>query len=160
MVDQRHGSDSSMIVTRTPLRVSFVGGGTDLPAFYEREGGAVLSTAITRYVYVTVKRHSELSWPRGWSTMHVRGQEARRWPMIWPRPEGSLLPLIIAARTVSTCSIGWIARPVRSAKPSTRCCCMTAFPGKWCKTLLARIRQITSSNAQQIVWVEMRLQPK
>lgn len=49
-----------MIVTRTPLRVSFVGGGTDLPAFYEREGGAVLSTAITRYVYVTVKRHSEL----------------------------------------------------------------------------------------------------
>ena len=49
-----------MIVTRTPLRVSFVGGGTDLPAFYEREGGAVLSTAIKRYVYVTVKRHSEL----------------------------------------------------------------------------------------------------
>jgi D-glycero-alpha-D-manno-heptose-7-phosphate kinase len=49
-----------MIVTRTPLRVSFVGGGTDLPAFYEQEGGAVLSTAIDRYVYVTVKRHNEL----------------------------------------------------------------------------------------------------
>ena len=47
-------------MTRTPLRVSFVGGGTDLPAFYERECGAVLSTAINRYVYVTVKRHSEL----------------------------------------------------------------------------------------------------
>jgi D-glycero-alpha-D-manno-heptose-7-phosphate kinase len=41
--------------------VSFAGGGTDLPAFYERNGyGAVLSTAINRYVYVTVKRHSEL----------------------------------------------------------------------------------------------------
>lgn len=52
--------NSTVIVTRTPLRVSFVGGGTDLPAFYEREGGAVLSTAINRYVYVTVKRHSEL----------------------------------------------------------------------------------------------------
>jgi D-glycero-alpha-D-manno-heptose-7-phosphate kinase len=51
---------SRMIVTRTPLRVSFVGGGTDLPAFYEREGGAVLSTAINRYVYVTVKQHSDL----------------------------------------------------------------------------------------------------
>src|ERR687895_135007 len=50
----------TMIVTRTPLRVSFVGGGTDLPAFYEQEGGAVLSTAIDRYVYVTVKRHNEL----------------------------------------------------------------------------------------------------
>jgi len=50
----------TMLVTRTPLRVSFVGGGTDLPAFYEQEGGAVLSTAIDRYVYVTVKRHNEL----------------------------------------------------------------------------------------------------
>jgi D-glycero-alpha-D-manno-heptose-7-phosphate kinase len=49
-----------MIVTRTPLRISFVGGGTDLPAFYELDGGAVLSTAIDRYVYVTVKRHNEL----------------------------------------------------------------------------------------------------
>jgi D-glycero-alpha-D-manno-heptose-7-phosphate kinase len=49
-----------MIVTRTPLRVSFVGGGTDLAAFYENDHGAVLSTAINRYVYVTVKRHSEL----------------------------------------------------------------------------------------------------
>lgn len=53
-------ADARMIVTRTPLRVSFLGGGTDLPAFYRREGGAVLSTAINRYVYVTVKRHSEL----------------------------------------------------------------------------------------------------
>ncbi len=51
---------SRLIVTRTPLRVSLVGGGTDLPAFYRREGGAVLSTTIDRYVYVTVKRHSEL----------------------------------------------------------------------------------------------------
>ena len=39
-----------MIVTRTPLRVSFVGGGTDLPAFYKEEQGAVLSTTITQYV--------------------------------------------------------------------------------------------------------------
>ncbi|MGH7505212.1 MAG: GHMP kinase, partial [Longimicrobiales bacterium] len=54
------GFNSNMIVTRTPLRVSFTGGGTDLPAFYEREMGAVVSTAINRYVYVTVKRHSEL----------------------------------------------------------------------------------------------------
>jgi D-glycero-alpha-D-manno-heptose-7-phosphate kinase len=52
---------SPLVVTRTPLRVSFAGGGTDLPAFYEANGhGAVLSTAINRYVYVTVKRHSEL----------------------------------------------------------------------------------------------------
>ena len=42
-----------MIITRTPLRVSFVGGGTDIPCYYERNGGAVLSCAINRYIYVT-----------------------------------------------------------------------------------------------------------
>ncbi|MGH9150354.1 MAG: GHMP kinase [Acidimicrobiales bacterium] len=47
-------------MTRTPLRVSFAGGGTDLAAFYEKEDGAVFSTAITQYVWVTVKRHSEI----------------------------------------------------------------------------------------------------
>lgn len=53
-------ADRGMIVTRTPLRVSFFGGGTDLAEFYRREPGACLSTAINRYVYVTVKRHSDL----------------------------------------------------------------------------------------------------
>jgi D-glycero-alpha-D-manno-heptose-7-phosphate kinase len=61
MVDLRRAGDGpAMIVSRTPLRVSFAGGGTDLPAFYEQEDGSVLSTAISRYVYVTVKRHSHL----------------------------------------------------------------------------------------------------
>ena len=41
-----------MILTRTPFRVSFVGGGSDLPAYYERRAGAVLSTTINRYMYV------------------------------------------------------------------------------------------------------------
>ncbi len=44
-----------MIITQTPLRVSFFGGGTDLPGFYQREPGWVLSTAIDKYVYVIVK---------------------------------------------------------------------------------------------------------
>lgn len=48
---------SGLVVTQTPLRVSFGGGGTDLPAFYEGESGAVFSTTIDKYVYVTVKRH-------------------------------------------------------------------------------------------------------
>ena len=50
----------NMIVTRTPLRVSFAGGGTDLSTFFEKEEGVVFSTTITQYVYVTVKRHSDL----------------------------------------------------------------------------------------------------
>jgi D-glycero-alpha-D-manno-heptose-7-phosphate kinase len=49
-----------IVVTRTPLRISFFGGGTDLPDFYEHDYGAVLSTAIDKYVYVTVKKHGEL----------------------------------------------------------------------------------------------------
>lgn len=49
-----------LVISRTPMRVSFAGGGTDLEAFYGREYGAVLSTTIDKYVYVTVKRHSPL----------------------------------------------------------------------------------------------------
>lgn len=45
-----------MIITRTPFRVSFAGGGTDLPAFYHRETGAVVSTTIKKYMYITVNR--------------------------------------------------------------------------------------------------------
>lgn len=45
-----------MIISQTPLRVSFLGGGSDLPAYYRRNGGAVLSAAIDQSVYVTVSR--------------------------------------------------------------------------------------------------------
>ena len=45
-----------MIITQTPLRVSFFGGGTDFPAFYRTHGGAVLSAAIDKYVFVIVKQ--------------------------------------------------------------------------------------------------------
>src|ERR1700737_517098 len=45
-----------MIVCRTPLRVSFLGGGSDLPVHYRRYGGAVVSAAIRKYVFVTVNR--------------------------------------------------------------------------------------------------------
>lgn len=53
-------SHPRIVMTRTPLRVSFAGGGTDLADYYERDYGAVFSTAIDKYIYVTVKRHSEL----------------------------------------------------------------------------------------------------
>lgn len=45
-----------MIITRTPLRTSFVGGGTDLHSFYSQEQGAVVSAAMNKYVYITVNR--------------------------------------------------------------------------------------------------------
>lgn len=48
------------VTTITPQRLSFAGGGTDLPDFYREHGGAVLSSTINKYIYVTVKRHSPL----------------------------------------------------------------------------------------------------
>jgi D-glycero-alpha-D-manno-heptose-7-phosphate kinase len=45
-----------MIISKTPLRMSFVGGGSDLPVFYRKYGGAVVSTAINKFVYVTVNK--------------------------------------------------------------------------------------------------------
>ena len=46
---------TGMIVVQTPLRISFMGGGTDFEDFYQDHGGAVLSTAINKYVFVIVK---------------------------------------------------------------------------------------------------------
>jgi D-glycero-alpha-D-manno-heptose-7-phosphate kinase len=58
MVDRSNAPP--LIVTRTPLRVSFAGGGTDLAEFYERDYGAVFSATISNYIYVTLKPHSPL----------------------------------------------------------------------------------------------------
>ncbi|MGH9612387.1 MAG: GHMP kinase, partial [Bryobacteraceae bacterium] len=43
-----------MVISQTPLRMSFAGGGSDLPAFYRKFGGAVVSTTVAKYVYVAV----------------------------------------------------------------------------------------------------------
>jgi D-glycero-alpha-D-manno-heptose-7-phosphate kinase len=50
-----------LIISQTPYRVSFAGGGTDLPAFYEQEPGAVLSVAINQHMYVTVSPRFDAS---------------------------------------------------------------------------------------------------
>ncbi len=60
-------------MTRTPLRISFTGGGTDIPGFFQKSWGAVFSTAIDKYVYVTVKRHSELFFDRPDRPLGVKG---------------------------------------------------------------------------------------
>lgn len=44
-----------MIITKTPFRMSFFGGGTDIPAFYKEHGGAVISTTFDKYCYVNVR---------------------------------------------------------------------------------------------------------
>ena len=50
-----------MFVAKVPLRVSFFGGGTDIPFFYENNNyGCVLSTTINKYIYITLKDHNRL----------------------------------------------------------------------------------------------------
>jgi D-glycero-alpha-D-manno-heptose-7-phosphate kinase len=60
-----------MVITRTPLRISFFGGGTDYPVWYREHGGSVLSTAIDKCCYITCRRlppffeyHSRVSYSR------------------------------------------------------------------------------------------------
>lgn len=50
-----------MIIVRSPLRISLGGGGTDLPSYYRKHGGFVVSAAINKYVYITI---SEAFWPQ------------------------------------------------------------------------------------------------
>ena len=45
-----------MIITRTPMRISIGGGGTDLPSYYRQFGGFVISAAINKFVYITINR--------------------------------------------------------------------------------------------------------
>src|SRR3989344_1128086 len=49
------GSIKNMIITKTPLRISFFGGGTDYPVWYEKNGGSVISTTINKYSYISTR---------------------------------------------------------------------------------------------------------
>lgn len=60
-----------MIITKTPFRMSFFGGGTDMPEFFQKHGGAVISTTFDKYCYVNVRHlppffdyHTELSYSK------------------------------------------------------------------------------------------------
>ena len=45
-----------MIITKTPFRISFFGGGTDYPEWYLKNGGQVLGTTINKYAYISCRR--------------------------------------------------------------------------------------------------------
>lgn len=65
-----------MIITRTPFRISFAGGGTDLAAFYRREPGAVVSTAIKKYMYITVNRRFDSTIRVSYARTEIMGSVA------------------------------------------------------------------------------------
>ncbi len=60
-----------MIISRTPFRISFLGGGTDLSSFYEQEEGAVLSTSINKYMYITVNDRFDESYRLSYSKTEI-----------------------------------------------------------------------------------------
>jgi len=57
-----------MIIVQSPLRISFLGGGTDFADYYLAEGGAVLSSTIDKYIFVTVKRRFDRLFRIGYTT--------------------------------------------------------------------------------------------
>lgn len=50
-----------MIISKTPLRISFFGGGTDYPDYFKQHGGAVLSSSIDKYIFITVNKISPIN---------------------------------------------------------------------------------------------------
>lgn len=60
-----------MIISRTPFRVSFMGGGTDLPEFYREEEGAVLSTTINKFMYITINDRFDSSYRLSYSRTEI-----------------------------------------------------------------------------------------
>ena len=49
-----------MIICKTPYRISFFGGGTDFPDWYNRYGGRVISTSINKYSYIVIRNLPEI----------------------------------------------------------------------------------------------------
>ncbi len=72
-----------MIITRTPLRISIGGGGTDLPSYYREFGGYVISAAIDKYIYITINHGFFPGYLlKYWETEHADSYEAIRHPLI------------------------------------------------------------------------------
>ena len=61
-----------MIISRTPFRLSFAGGGTDLSSFYLEEEGAVLSTALNKFMYITVNKRFDQSIRLSYSKTEIK----------------------------------------------------------------------------------------
>jgi D-glycero-alpha-D-manno-heptose-7-phosphate kinase len=65
-----------MIITRTPFRISFFGGGTDYPGWYRKHGGAVLATSINKYCYLTC-RHLPPFFSHKFRVVYVKSENAK-----------------------------------------------------------------------------------
>ena len=72
-----------MIITRTPLRISIGGGGTDLPSYYKRFGGYVIAGAINKYIYISLNEPFRGGYFLKYSTLeHASNLDAISHPLI------------------------------------------------------------------------------
>lgn len=72
-----------MIISKTPLRISFAGGGSDFPAFYREFGGAVLSSSIDKYIYININKKFDYAIRLAYSENEdVMGVDEIRHPII------------------------------------------------------------------------------
>ena len=72
-----------MIITKAPLRMSFIGGGTDLASFYQSHTGSVISTSINKYVYITVHDRFEPNLRLAYSDIEIANSVSEiRHPLI------------------------------------------------------------------------------
>jgi len=61
-----------IIISKTPLRLSFVGGGTDLPSYYTKRGpGAVISAAMDKYIYIAIHKRFDSRIRASYSTTEI-----------------------------------------------------------------------------------------
>ena len=63
-----------MIIVQTPLRISLFGGGTDFPEYFCSEGGCVLTSAIDKYIFVTIKSRFDEKLRIGYTTTEMVDQ--------------------------------------------------------------------------------------
>jgi D-glycero-alpha-D-manno-heptose-7-phosphate kinase len=71
------GGVGIMIITQAPVRISFLGGGTDFPEHFERHGGAVLATAVDAFAYVTVQDFNHKFFDHGLRIAYRQTERAR-----------------------------------------------------------------------------------
>lgn len=76
-----------MIITKTPFRMSFFGGGTDVQSYFKEYGGSVLSTTFDKYCYVNV-RHLPLSFLIKRKFLIRNWKESGRWMKFFIRQFG------------------------------------------------------------------------
>jgi len=99
-------SNDSMIISRTPLRLTLGGGGTDLPSYYSRFGGFVVSTALSKYIYLVVKRRFEREVRVSYSTTEIVEDVGQiRHPIV--REALKMLGLGAHLETVSIGDVPW-----------------------------------------------------